>query len=134
MPESAPLTREPPPRAATSRDKPREITVQSLLGLNRNEIEILMRLVAWGQLARAQVPAIATRGHRSVSINSVNAIMRGLRQKLAAHDIRLGTIREFGWKLPQEDREKIVAMIKPRQGLGIHTEAMDAKTSSRVAG
>jgi hypothetical protein len=46
---------------------PEEITLQSMLGLNRNEIEILMRLVAWGSLAREQIPAIATCGHRRSS-------------------------------------------------------------------
>jgi hypothetical protein len=105
-----------------------EPTLQSMLGLNRNEIEILLRLVAWGSLAREQIPAIATCGHRSVSINSVNAIVRGLRQKLAAHDIALVTVHGFGWKLCQEDREKIVAFIGP----GAITEAAGEK--SRPAG
>jgi hypothetical protein len=36
---------------------PEETTLQSMLGLNRNEIEILLRLVAWGSLAREQIPA-----------------------------------------------------------------------------
>jgi hypothetical protein len=106
---------------------PEETTLQSMLGLNRNEIELLLRLVAWGSLAREQIPAIATCGHRPVKLSSVNAIVRGLRKKLVTRGIELTTIREFGWGLNQRDREKIVALIGPRQGLGVNTEAAGAK-------
>jgi len=108
---------------------PEEITLQSILGLNRNEIEILLRLVAWGSLAREQIPAIARCGHRSVSINSVNAIIGLLRKKLAVHGIELITIREFGWGLNQRDREKIVALIGPRRAPGVNTEAAGANSN-----
>jgi hypothetical protein len=118
----------PPARGKHSNAK--EITLQSMLGLNRNEIEILMRLVAWGSLAREQIPAIATCGHRPVKISSVNAIIGGLRRKLANHGIGLNVVRDFGWALRQEDREKIVALIGPRQGLGVNTEAAGAKNLS----
>jgi hypothetical protein len=107
---------------------PLPATLQSTLGLNRTEIELLLRLVAWGSLAREQIPAIATCGHRSVKLSSVNAIVRGLRKKLAAHDIELVTLREFGWGLRPEGREKIVALIGPRQAPGVNTEAAGAKS------
>jgi DNA-binding response OmpR family regulator len=110
---------------------PEEIMLQSTFGLNRNEIEILLRLVAWGSLAREQVCAIATCGHRSVSINSVNAIIRELRRKLSTHGIEVSTLHGFGFELRQKDREKIVALISPRQGLGVNTEARDEKFRQR---
>jgi hypothetical protein len=50
-----------------------------------------------------------------VKISSVNAMINNLRKKLRAHDIGLDTLREFGWGLGQKDREKIVALIGPRQ-------------------
>jgi len=93
---------------------PDEATLQSLLGLNRNEIELLMRLVAWGRLAREQIPAIATCGHRSVKPSSVNAIIGELRKKLRAHGIEVDTVHGFGWKLSYKARDKIIGMIKPR--------------------
>jgi hypothetical protein len=111
---------------------PEEITLQSILGLNRNEVELLMRLVAWGRLAREQVPAIATCGHRSVSIISVNAIVRGLRKKLAVHSIELDTVHGFGCRLPPKGQTKIIGMIKPRSSAPTKAaEAAGAKIYQR---
>jgi len=113
MPETSTLTLEPPPRA-TSRDKSQEITVQSLLGLNSTEIQLLLRLVAYGRLAREQVCGIPISGHRTLKPGSINPIIGAFRKKLAGHGIALTTIRGFGWALPQEDRERIVRLIRPR--------------------
>jgi hypothetical protein len=44
----------------------------------------------------------------------VGAIVRELRQKLAQHKIALVTLHGFGFELGQKDREKIVALIRPR--------------------
>jgi hypothetical protein len=115
MPESAPLTLEHPPRE-TSRDKQsQEITVQSLLGLNSTEIQLLMRLVAYGRLAREQVYGIPVSGHRTLKPSSVTPIISMLRKKLSERGIALTTIHGFGWGLPLKDRERILAMIKPRK-------------------
>ena len=116
-------------RAAPQRDQQ---SLQEMLGVNRNELEILMRLVAWSRLAREQVPAIAMCGHRPVKIGSVSAIMLGLRKKLARYGIELATIREFGWGLHQKDRNKIVALIEPKQAPGAGAKTAGTKSDQEV--
>src|SRR5262252_8090750 len=87
------------------------------LELNHNEERILARLTQQGYLAREQVCAIATCGHRPVKLGSVGVIVRELRKKLATQDIQLATIRDFGFGLRQEDREKVLGFIAlPRKG------------------
>jgi hypothetical protein len=103
--------RPPVPAAAPAHKS----TLQSMLGLSNTEIEILMRLVAWGRLAREQIYGITVSGHRTLKPSSINPIMVGLRKKLAKHGVKLIAIRDFGFGLPQEDRARIVGMIKPRK-------------------
>jgi hypothetical protein len=93
--------------------------------LNHNEIEILLRLVAWGRLAREQVCAIATCGHRPVKLGSVSAIVRELRKKLAKHKIKLVTVHGFGFELCQEDCKRVLGLLantpaKPRANPPVH--------------
>jgi hypothetical protein len=102
--------RPPVPAAAPAHKS----TLQSMLGLSNTEIEILMRLVAWGRLAREQIYGITVSGHRTLKPSSINPIMVELRKKLIAHRIKLVTIRDFGFGLSQEDRGRIVELIRPR--------------------
>ena len=95
-----------------------EETLQSTLGLDYNETEILLRLVAWGRLAREQVPAIAVRAHQQIKISSVNAIIGLLRKKLAAHDIALITIHGFGWELGRGGPRKNYRAYRSQTGPG----------------
>ena len=106
------------PETPPSRCKPNNSlpdTLQSRLELNSNELAVLLRLVVWERLAKEQVCAIAVRGHQPIRLSSVPALIRELRRKLAAHKIKLETIRDFGWGLDQRDRDKIVGWIGPRQ-------------------
>jgi hypothetical protein len=133
MPEPSALATEQPRSAAPpARD---DRSLQEQLGLSGTEIEILMRLAAWGRLARQQICGITVSGHRTLKPSSINPIMVGLRKKLIAHRVKLITIRDFGWGLSQEDRGWIVGLIKPRKmppvslpkGPTAHTATTDAK-------
>ena len=133
MSEISPLATEQPRSAAPPAHDDRSL--QEQLGLSGTEIEVLMRLVAWGQLARERICGIPLSGHRTLKPGSINPIMIGLRKKLAKHGVKLITIRDFGFELPQEDRARIVGMIKPRKmppvslpkGPTTHTTAANAK-------
>jgi hypothetical protein len=83
----------------------------SALNLNHNETQILKRLASQGCLAREQVCAIVTCGHRPVKISSVRAIVGTLRRKLAAHGVQLVSINGFGWELRRRDRELIRELL-----------------------
>jgi hypothetical protein len=113
MSEISPFAAEPPRSAAPpARD---DRSLQEQLGLSGTEIEILMRLVAWGRLARERICGITVSGHRTIKPSSINPIMAGLRKKLIAHRVKLVTIHGFGFGLSQEDRGRIVELIKPRK-------------------
>jgi hypothetical protein len=105
MPEFA---TERTPRA-TSRDDSLPDSLQKQLSLNGTELRVLLRLLTWGSIAREQAAMTA-----SVKLNSVNAVVIGLRRKLAAHKIELVTVRDFGWALPPKGQTKIVGPIKPK--------------------
>ena len=61
MPETSPLAAERPSRRKPNNSLP--VTLQSRLGLNGNELAVLLRLVVWERLAKEQVCALAVRGH-----------------------------------------------------------------------
>jgi hypothetical protein len=86
-------------------------TLRLTPGLNPTEIQILLRLITWERLAREQICAIATCGHRPVKIGSVNGIIDRLRKKLTKHKIELTTVYEFGWELRQEVRKKVFKLL-----------------------
>jgi len=54
---------------------------------------------------------MATCGHRPVKIGSVNAIVRGLRKKLAKHKIKIDAVNGFGWELPSKARERVRELL-----------------------
>jgi hypothetical protein len=90
---------------------PDKASLGSTLGLNDTETQILLRLVTWDRLAREQVRAIATCGHRPVKIGSVNAIVRGLRKKLEKHKIKIDAVNGFGWEVPRKARERVRELL-----------------------
>jgi hypothetical protein len=110
------------PEFATERTRASLPTsLQEQLGLNGTELRVLLRLLTWGSIAREQAATTA-----SVKLNSVNAVIIGLRRKLTKHRIRLITVRDFGWRLPPEGQTKTVGMIKPAAGKSVDRE-VDAK-------
>jgi hypothetical protein len=127
MPKTtATLAGERPPVPAAAPAHERESTLQSMLGLSNTELEILMRLLIRDSLSREQICGIPVSGHRTIKLSSVNGIIGLLRQKLAGYGIKLATIRDFGFKLSQKDRARIVGLIRPRGD----TEAAGAKNLS----
>jgi hypothetical protein len=77
-------------------------SVLATLELTRTEERILMRLTRQSCLSREQVCGIATCGHRSIKLSSVNGV-GGLRRKLTKHKIELATVNGFGFELRQRD-------------------------------
>jgi len=86
-------------------------SVPATLELTRTEERILMRLTRQSCLNREQVCGIATCGHRSIKLSSVNGIVGGLRRKLTKHKIELATVNGFGFELRQRDRAKVFELL-----------------------
>jgi DNA-binding response OmpR family regulator len=80
--------------------------LRSVLGLNDTETQILLRLMTWERIAREQICALATCGHQSIKLSSVNGIVSGLRKKLSAHGVEITTNRDFGFELPRKARRR----------------------------
>jgi hypothetical protein len=106
--------------------------LQLQLALNPTEAQIAMRLTTQGCVAREQICAIGTCGHRSVKAGSVGAIVRGLRRKLAVYGIAIAGINGFGWELRQKDREKIIALIGPRGSGRASAKAASVKINQPI--
>jgi hypothetical protein len=92
------------------------VSVPATLELTRTEELVLMRLTRQGCLSREQVCGIATSGHRSIKLSSVNGIVGGLRRKLAKHKIELVTVNGFGFELHRRDRAKALELLATSTG------------------
>ena len=107
MPEIQPLAAEHSAR----NDLP--ASLQEQLGLSGTELRVLLRLVAWGGIAREQAVTAA------IKLSSMNVVAIAWRRKLAKHQIELETVHGFGWKLSREGREKILDQAQKRYLLAI---------------
>jgi hypothetical protein len=80
--------------------------LRAKLKLNGAETRVMLRLIAWQSMAHEQTAATA-----SVKLNSVNAIIYGLRRKLAKYKITINAVHGVGFELRRESRERILKML-----------------------
>ena len=89
--------------------------LRAMLGLNDTKTRTLLRLMTWERIAREQICALATCGHQSIKLSSVNGIVGGLRRKLAVHGVAIAGINRFGSSFPEKPAEGVQAAGQVRR-------------------
>jgi DNA-binding response OmpR family regulator len=79
-----------------------------LLTLTPTESRVLVKLVKHDPVTKKDLHAATAPDGKAVSkINSLNVVVCNLRQKLAPHDIEIKTVWGYGFRLPEDARDRV---------------------------
>jgi hypothetical protein len=98
------------------------------LGMTPSEARVLLALTEHGYAGRKDLHHAMSDGRGTSKIKTVDVVINRVRQKLAAHNVKIIAVWKSGYKLDEDDRDKLRKILNPTTNAGITESNMKPTT------